>query len=99
MRTIFEAFPALQTLRVLRPAGDVAPPLVGLLLFFVFLHPSAGVAQQGPGASLGSQTMRPYAHVFWAYGLAWALVLGWIISLGRRWSRVEHELEEGPPRE
>lgn len=63
---------------------------LGLLVAF-----GAGdlAAQQGPGANLASQSMRPYAHVFWAYALAWALVLGWVISIGRRWSRVEDDLQ------
>lgn len=64
------------------------------LALFVVLDATGLSAQQGPGASLASQSMRPYAHVFWAYALAWALVLGWVISLGRRWSRVEEDLEQ-----
>ena len=63
--------------------------------FLLVVDPGALAAQQGPGASLASQSMRPYAHVFWAYALAWVLVLGWVISIGRRWSRVEEDLEQG----
>lgn len=71
--------------------GAVAAVLAVLLLLAI---DSTGLAaQQGPGASLGQQSLRPYAHVFWAYGLAWALVLGWVVSISRRWSRVEDDLE------
>ncbi|MFP3948041.1 MAG: hypothetical protein ACOC8K_03655 [Gemmatimonadota bacterium] len=76
----------------------VAPSVVAAVLglcFLLVLDPAALAAQQGPGASLPSQSMRPYAHVFWAYALAWALILGWVISIGRRWSRVEKDLEGG----
>lgn len=49
-------------------------------------------AQAGPG-SLGSQSFRPYAHVFVAYALAWLLVIGWTWSIARRLGEVERRLE------
>lgn len=72
-------------------AGALA---VVLLVLLVAFGAADLAAQRGPGASLASQSMRPYAHVFWAYALAWALVLGWVVSIGRRWSRVEDDLEK-----
>jgi len=71
--------------------GAVAAVLAMILLLAI--DATGLAAQQGPGASLGQQSLRPYAHVFWAYGLAWALVLGWVVSISRRWSRVEDDLE------
>lgn len=66
----------------------------GLLLVGWLLEPSWVAAQGSPGRAqaLAQQSLRPYAHVFVAYALAWALILGWVVSLGRRWSRVEDEL-------
>lgn len=76
-----------------RPALVGAFAAVLVLLLLLVVDPTGLAGQQGPGASLGSQSMRPYAHVFWAYALAWALVLGWVVSISRRWSRVEDDLE------
>ena len=52
----------------------------------------AEVAAQA--TELGRQTLgRAYWHVFIAYALAWAFVAGWIISIARRLSRVEKQLD------
>ena len=63
--------------------------LLGVVALVVLVDPRGLPAQAD---ALAGQSLRPYAHVFLAYALAWALVLGWIVSLGRRWSRVEDEL-------
>lgn len=67
---------------------------LGLLLLGWIIDPTWTVAQGSPAQAgeLARQSLRPYGHVFVAYALAWALVLGWVISLGRRWSRVEDEV-------
>lgn len=56
------------------------------------------LAQQSgalPGAGgLGAQNLRPYHFLFFAYALAWILVLGWVISIGRRISRLSERLEK-----
>lgn len=45
--------------------------------------------------SLADQTLgRAYWHVFVAYGVAWALVFGWAVSIGRRLAAFEREIEE-----
>lgn len=49
-------------------------------------------AQAGSGA-LGTQSLRPFAHVFIAYALAWLLVIGWTWSISRRLGKVERRLE------
>ena len=41
-----------------------------------------------------TQTLgRAYWHVFAAYAVAWALVLGWIVSVARRLARVRERLD------
>lgn len=49
-------------------------------------------AQELPGNTLATQTLRPYWHVFIAYAIAIVLVLGWVISIGRRLRDVEERL-------
>lgn len=67
-----------------------------------------GVADADPSASIGTRTvdsgsglpqraapprtLRDYTHVFVAFALAWILLFGYVLSLGRRWSAVEREL-------
>jgi hypothetical protein len=54
---------------------------------------SAQVELPEPGA-LGAQNLRGYTHMFIAYFLAWAVILGWIVSIARRLGRVQKALEE-----
>jgi hypothetical protein len=53
-------------------------------------------AQEIPGlpepGALASQSLRPYWHVFLAYTVVLVLVLGWVISIGRRLRDVEERL-------
>lgn len=53
---------------------------------------TAAGAQEMPGTGLGSQSLRPYWHVFIAYAIAIVFVLGWVISIGRRLKDVEERL-------
>ncbi|MGD2045502.1 MAG: hypothetical protein PVJ80_02310 [Gemmatimonadota bacterium] len=66
------------------------------LLTLVLLVSTAGVlaAQEMPGTGLGSQSLRPYWHVFIAYTIAIVMVLGWVISIGRRLKDVEERLRK-----
>jgi len=59
----------------------------------------APLAAAGPLAAhaeaLGRQTLgRPYWHVFLAYAIGWALILGWVVSIARRLGRVERRLQD-----
>lgn len=54
----------------------------------------AAAAQEMPGTGLGSQSLRPYWHVFIAYSIAIVMVLGWVISIGRRLKDVEERLRK-----
>jgi len=65
------------------------------ILTLTLLLVADGAAGQGSG--LAGQSLRPYGHVFVAYALAWALILGWVVSLARRWRSVQEELEDGAP--
>ncbi len=57
----------------------------------------AAAAQEGASSSglpVGTPppaTMRAYAHVFAAYALAWILLFGFVVSIARRFARVERE--------
>ena len=45
-----------------------------------------------PQRAAPPRTLRDYTHVFAAFALAWILLFGYVVSLGRRWSAVEREL-------
>lgn len=63
-------------------------PVLLLLLAVVPL-----VAQEAmPGGGLSGQSLRPYRFVFYAYALAWLLVLGWVVSVARRMARLNKRL-------
>ena len=94
----------------LRLSAGVAATAVLLLVTLALVAPADGVhalstaetalsgastIQAQGGSSLASQTLgRGYWHVFIAYAVAWLLVLGWAISIARRLSKVEREIEE-----
>lgn len=67
-------------MRILRTLGPVA---------VLLLLTSWSVSAQTPGGGIGAQSLRPYAHVFAAYAVAWVLIAGWIVSIHRRLGRLE----------
>ena len=69
-------------------------PLLSVLLTVTLcaLSVSAVAAQELPGAGMAEQSLRPYWHVFIAYAIAIALVLGWVVSIGKRLRDVEERL-------
>lgn len=68
------------------PGGTSADPSASLQTRSV--EPSAGLPQR----AAPPRTLRDYTHVFAAFALAWILLFGYVVSLGRRWSAVEREL-------
>lgn len=69
----------------------------GLLALGLLACTSAALAAQEtmsnlPPSTLGAQSLRPYWNVFIAYAIAIVLVLGWVISIGRRLKDVEEKL-------
>ena len=61
--------------------------------------PPAAVTQPSASALPGAQapapprTLRAYWHVFIAFGLAWVFLFGYAVSLGRRFRKLEHEVD------
>ncbi|WP_420130169.1 CcmD family protein [Longimicrobium sp.] len=57
--------------------------------------PAAGAPQ--PGSALSSytpqRTMRAYTHVFVAFALAWVLLFGYVVFIGRKFRRVEEQVD------
>ena len=48
------------------------------------------LAQETPAAT--PLEMRHFWHVFVAYALAWILLFGWVVSILKRFRRVEEKL-------
>jgi len=61
------------------------------LPFLISVTPAIVVAQAVAGDIGG---LRAYYHVFIAYTIAIALVLGWVLSIGRRLREVEERLSD-----
>lgn len=54
----------------------------------------AGEPLMAQAEALGQQRLgRAYWHVFAAYAVGWALILGWIVSIARRLGKVEERLQ------
>ena len=68
-----------------------------LTLVAVLLTVGGAAAQEATelaASRIGQQTLRPYWHVFIAYAVTIALILGWVVSIGRRLARIEAQLSE-----
>lgn len=46
-----------------------------------------------PQRAAAPRTLRDYTHVFVAFALAWLLLFGYALSLGRKFARIEREME------
>jgi CcmD family protein len=71
--------------------------VVGAVLSAILAVPRAPalVAQaQAAGGAAAVGGLRAYWHVFIAYAVVLLLVLGWVISIGRRLKDVEQRLGE-----
>lgn len=66
--------------------GTAADPSASLQTRTV--EPGPGLPQR----AAPPRTLRDYTHVFAAFAVAWILLFGYVVSLGRRWSAVEREL-------
>lgn len=66
------------------------PAVLSLAVGLLLLAGDPVAALQGAAPSL-----RPYWHVFIAYAIAWALVMGWAVSIARRIGRVERRVGGG----
>ncbi len=45
-----------------------------------------------PVAAAPPRTLRAYWHVFIAFAIAWALLFGYVVMLGRRFGSLEREI-------
>ncbi len=53
-----------------------------------------GVQASGPPVqSAPARSMRAYWHVFIAFGITWVLIFGFALSIGRRFGRLEVEIQ------
>lgn len=68
------------------PGGTAADPSASLQTRTV--ESGSGLPQR----AAPPRTLRDYTHVFAAFAIAWILLFGYVVSLGRRWSAVEREL-------
>lgn len=59
------------------------------------LAAASGEASGLPVPSGPPRTLRAYWHVFAAFTIAWLLVFGYALSLGRRFSKLEREIGRG----
>ena len=62
----------------------------------LLLLPDLCLSQTGlPDArALASQNLRGYTHMFIAYVIAWAVILGWAVSIARRLGKLEKALKD-----
>lgn len=72
-------------MHMLRPR----PGIARLAALAALLALSAPLDAQVGTEVLAQQSLRPYWYVFIAYGLAWLLLMGWILSIGRRIRRLD----------
>ena len=69
---------------------------VGVLVLsatLLLLSTEPAAAQQTANPAATSPQMRHFWHVFTAYAIAWVLLFGWLVSIGRRLGRVEEKLD------
>jgi CcmD family protein len=70
----------------------LAKLLPGSLSCLLLALGATGVAAQSGAAGVGG--LRAYWHVFIAYAIVILLVLGWVISIGRRLKDIQQRLGE-----
>lgn len=70
-------------------------PTLGLALALALAWLGLPDTLTAQAEAMGRQQLgRPYWHVFLAYAIGWALILGWIVSIARRLGRVERRLQD-----
>lgn len=81
-----------------RPIPSILVALTtALVVTFVFAPSGVAAASSGlfQAPDLASQTLgRAYWHVFIAYAVLWLLLLGWVVWIVRRLSKLERKLRE-----
>ena len=70
------------------PAGETTAPGAPLTA-----APQPAATSSGlPSTAAAPRTLRAHWHVYTAFTIAWLLVFGYVISLARRFGRLEREL-------
>ena len=69
-------------------------PALALLGAALLVALADAAAAQEAASTVGGQNLRPYRFLFVAYALAWILVMGWVVSVGRRLSRLDRRLRD-----
>ena len=69
--------------------------IVTILALAVLVLPKVVLGQGMADAdAIAGQNLRGYTHMFIAYAIAWAVVVGWVVSIARRLGRVEKALND-----
>jgi len=63
-----------------------------IALLLLLAVASSDAAAQASGSAAGVGGLRAYWHVFIAYAVVILVVLGWVISIGRRLKDVQERL-------
>ena len=71
--------------------------LAVVLVFAAAVMGTEPLAAQGVAGEEGS--LRPFWHVFAAFTLAWLILFGWLVAIGRRLRRVEDWMDQDGPGE
>jgi CcmD family protein len=77
--------------RIANPVRWVVP--IGVLGVLLTVG-AADLFAQTSGAAAGVGGLRAYWHVFIAYAIVILLVLGWVVSIGRRLKDIQQRLGE-----
>ena len=82
------------SLALLAPAALRAQAAPDTSAAAVAAAPAPASAADGLPQRVGPpRTLKAYWHVFIAFAIAWILLFGYTLSLGRRFARVERELQ------
>jgi CcmD family protein len=98
IRIVLLALFALLAAPVSRPsAGAQAPATTSTEAAAPTAAPPAADTAQPASAALQRytppQTLRPYAHVFVAFAIAWVLLFGYVVFIARKFRRVEEQVD------
>lgn len=93
MRSVLRSLLLVLALLVSAPAARAQVPAGG----YAPAETSTAVvapAQSGglPARPAPPRTLRDHWHVFIAFALAWLLLFGYVVSVGRRFAKVEEEI-------
>jgi CcmD family protein len=80
------------------PAGGAAAADPPLDAEAVAPMPNLRQVVQAPGTFTQTaqppRTLRAYWHLFIAFAVTWLLLFGYALSVGRRWARLEREVQQ-----